>query len=54
MVLKGVSWVDKDEIRSNGPKRSQLGTQPHRKAMGFGSKTVVFEKPILDLDSSHN
>ena len=27
MVLKGVSWVHNDKIRSNGLERSQLGTQ---------------------------
>ena len=27
MVLKGVSWVLNDKIRSNGLERSQLGTQ---------------------------
>ena len=27
MVLKGVSWVHSDKIRSNGLERSQLGTQ---------------------------
>ena len=27
MLLKGVSWVNNDKIRSNGLERSQLGTQ---------------------------
>ena len=27
MVLKGVNWVHNDKFRSNGPERSQLGTQ---------------------------
>ena len=27
MVLKGVSWVHNDKIRSNGLERSQLATQ---------------------------
>ena len=27
MVLKGVNWVPKDKIRSNGCERSYLGTQ---------------------------
>ena len=27
MVLKGVNWVHKDKIRSNGLERSHLGTQ---------------------------
>ena len=26
MVLKGVNWVDNDDIRSYGLERSQLGT----------------------------
>ena len=26
MVLKGITWVHSDEIRSNGLERSQLGT----------------------------
>ena len=27
MVLKGVNWVHNDQIRSNGPEQSQMGTQ---------------------------
>ena len=50
MVLKEVNWVHNDKIRSNGLKRSQLGTQ--YKYRGYLFRQVVFcftENPWISV-----
>ena len=40
MVLKGVTWLYNDKMRSYGLEKSQLGIQYNN--CGFGLKTKVF------------
>ena len=35
MILKGVSWVHNNKIRSNGLKKSNLGTQYKIRSYGL-------------------
>ena len=52
MVLKGVNWVHKDKIRSNGLERSQLGTQ-YQENHGLGSKNEVLKNQFSLKLKSH-
>ena len=52
MVLKGVNWIHKDKIRSNGLERNQLGTQ-YQENHGLGSKNEVLKNQFSFKLKSH-